>query len=66
MIDGVEYWVSAWVKESKAGNKFFSLSFKPKNEARRDPPPQQHRSRSSEPPRDHQAPLDDFDDSVPF
>jgi hypothetical protein len=29
LIDGVEYWLSAWVKEGKSG-KFFSLSFKPK------------------------------------
>lgn len=32
MIDGREYWISAWVKESKAGNKFFSLAFKPKEQ----------------------------------
>ena len=30
-INGVEYWQSAWVKESKAGKKFFSQSFTPKN-----------------------------------
>jgi hypothetical protein len=35
VIDGVEYWLSAWVKESKnSGQKFFSLSFKPKEERR--------------------------------
>ncbi len=27
MIDGQEYWLSAWVKDGKAG-KFFSLAFK--------------------------------------
>ena len=31
-IDGVEYWISAWVKEGPSG-KFFSLSFKRKDEA---------------------------------
>lgn len=31
MIDGREYWISAWVKDGKKG-KFFSLSFKPKEE----------------------------------
>lgn len=31
-IDGVEYWVNAWVKEGKRG-KFFSLKVKPKGEA---------------------------------
>lgn len=28
MIDGVEYWISAWVKENNTtGEKFFSLAF---------------------------------------
>lgn len=30
-VDGVDYWISAWVKEGKSG-KFMSLSFKPKDE----------------------------------
>lgn len=30
-IDGKEYWLSAWIKESKNGSKFFSLSVKPKD-----------------------------------
>jgi uncharacterized protein (DUF736 family) len=30
VIDGVEYWVSAWVKTSQAGTKFFSMAYKPK------------------------------------
>lgn len=29
MVDGVEYWISAWVKEGKKG-RFFSLAFEPK------------------------------------
>jgi len=36
-VAGVEFWLSAWVKESKDGRKFFSLSVKkkdaPKNSA---------------------------------
>lgn len=31
-VDGVEYWLSAWVKTSKSGQKFFSLSVKQKDE----------------------------------
>jgi hypothetical protein len=31
LIEGVEYWQSAWVKESKNGVKFFSQSFKRKD-----------------------------------
>lgn len=30
-INGVEYWISTWVKEGQKG-KFFSLAFKPKLE----------------------------------
>jgi hypothetical protein len=30
LIDGVEFWVSAWTKEDKNGNKWQSLAFKPK------------------------------------
>lgn len=33
-VEGVEYWVSAWVKEGQKG-KFFSLALKPK-EARQE------------------------------
>lgn len=29
MVDGVEYWVSAWIKQGPNG-KFFSLAFQPK------------------------------------
>lgn len=38
-IDGNEMWVSAWVKESKTGKKFFSMSFKPKEENSYKPQP---------------------------
>lgn len=33
-VGGEEYWLNAWVKESKKdGKKFFSLSVKPKDQA---------------------------------
>ena len=32
MIDGVEYWVSGWVKKDKNGHPWMSLAFKPKGE----------------------------------
>ena len=33
--NGVDYWLSGWIKESKDGKKFFSLSVKPKQPAPR-------------------------------
>ena len=34
-VDGTDYWLSAWIKESsKDGKKFFSLSIKPKDGAK--------------------------------
>jgi hypothetical protein len=32
-IDGVEYWVSGWLKKTKDGQPYLSLAFKPKNGA---------------------------------
>jgi uncharacterized protein (DUF736 family) len=29
-VGGKEFWLSAWIKESKAGKKYMSLSVKPK------------------------------------
>ncbi len=34
IIDGVEYFVDGWLKETQAGKKFLSLSFKRKNKQR--------------------------------
>jgi hypothetical protein len=52
MIDGAEYWVSAWTKTTKTGEKWVSLSFTPK-EARADKP-------ATTPA------LDSWDDAIPF
>jgi hypothetical protein len=29
-VNGQEFWLNAWLKESKSGGKFFSLSVRPK------------------------------------
>ena len=51
LIGGVEYWVSGWIKETKSGDKWLSLAFKPKDEA----------------PRKNQPPVDKADqDEIPF
>lgn len=31
-VNNVDYWISAWVRESKSGEKFFSISFTPKEQ----------------------------------
>ncbi len=53
LIDGREYWISAWVKEGQNG-KFFSLAFKPKE--------QQQERRQAPPP----AAEEPFSDDIPF
>lgn len=59
LIDGVEYWVSAWTKEGAKG-KFQSLSFQRK-EARQEPPARQaHRDR------DDPRTAGDYDADLPF
>jgi uncharacterized protein (DUF736 family) len=50
--NGVEHWFSAWIKDSKSGTKFMSVSARPKNDQ---PAPQ---------PRDYAA--DVKQDDVPF
>jgi hypothetical protein len=57
-VDGVEYWLSAWVKEGKpggkmAGRKFFSLSVSPKEQSAPKAAPQKAAS------------FDQLDDDIP-
>lgn len=55
-IDGVDYWISAWVREGPTG-KFFSLSFRQKENG----------NAAARPKKREPAPADDdFGDSVPF
>jgi hypothetical protein len=54
MIDGVEYWVSAWTKKDKNGNAWQSLSFEPKDKDARASKPQPRAKSNS------------IDDDVPF
>lgn len=54
-VDGVEYWLNAWVNE-KDGRKYFKISFKPKN-------PPQDPVRHTE-PETYTEPVDG--DNIPF
>ena len=51
-IAGVDYWISAWVKE-KDSKRYFSLAFKPKEERK-------------EAPRPNRGPAPAMDDEIPF
>jgi hypothetical protein len=53
LIDGVEYFINAWVKEGKNG-KYFSFSFRPKN-----PPAEKARP-------DESSAAAFIDDQIPF
>jgi uncharacterized protein (DUF736 family) len=50
-VDGAEFWLSAWLKTSKNGMKYMSLSIKPKEA----PTPDKSKPRAK-----------DFDDQIPF
>jgi hypothetical protein len=56
--DGTEYWLSAWLKTSKNGMKYMSLSIKPKNTDTAKPKNGTAKSTGGGP-----AP---FDDEIPF
>lgn len=70
-VNGVEYWVSAWIKERNDGSgKFFSLAVTPKEQnqeqrppARQAPPPTRQAQRPAQRPA---SGFDDMDDDIPF
>lgn len=51
-VNGVDMWISAWLKTSKDGNTFMSLSVQPKEAQASTPEPQ--------------PAVDALDDSIPF
>lgn len=57
MIDGREYWFSAWIKTGKSG-KFMSLAFKPKDFAQAEKKP--------DPISSGRSVKADMDDDIPF
>ena len=52
-VNNEHYWVSAWIKTSKAGVKFMSLKFNPKEAIKPKAPKEEKEN-------------DDFDDDIPF
>lgn len=59
-IEGGDYWINAWLKESKDGKKFFSLSFKRKDGTAARP---EAVTRAKEA---YVAAVRDLDDEIPF
>lgn len=57
-LNGQDYWVSGWLKSSKAGKKYMSLSVRPKMA-------QEHRGAPRNPP-PQTSPADDPSDDIPF
>jgi uncharacterized protein (DUF736 family) len=57
-VEGVEYWISAWVNESKAGKKYFSIKLRAKDAAAKPKPKADYD--------DSAAPADAFTDEIPF
>ena len=56
-VNGVDHYLSGWVKQSKNGKKFFSLSVKPKQEMAKQTVQKAQQQFNQE---------DDFSDDIPF
>lgn len=56
-VDGREFWVSSWIKTSKKGQKYMSLSVSAKDE---------NKTSRQEYSDKNQEPAPDFDDGIPF
>jgi hypothetical protein len=57
-IDGKQYWISAWIKDGRDGERFFSIAFKPKMA-------REHSGAPSNPPQPG-GQRDEFSDDIPF
>ena len=58
MINGQEMWMSAWLKTASNGSKFMSFSFQAKDQQAA---PQAQKQAARQP-----APVEDFNDDMPF
>lgn len=66
LIDGVEYWVSAWTKTDKNGDKYQSLAFTAKEAQQSRPKPEPRQERMSYGQASRSSYDDDLSDEVPF
>ena len=56
MIGGVEYWVSAWINETKTGTKYMKFKYQAKDDARKEPIPRAEHDKNARA----------LDDEIPF
>jgi hypothetical protein len=59
-VDGTDFWLDAWLKKSKEGKTYMSLSIKPKKDNG------QRTTRDDKPAAPATAAAGDFDDDIPF
>ena len=64
MIGGVEYWASGWTKERANGEKWISLSFKPKEARHQSAGPAY--ALPADPTGGRDGGFEQYDDSIPF
>lgn len=64
-VDGVEYWISSWLKKDKNGKTYMSLSFTAK-EAARNPPAREPVKQTRSQQREARGGFDDMGDREPF
>lgn len=67
IVDGVSYWLSAWVKDGAKG-KFFSLAVKPKDDRARSNSAKDDLRTAHAQPQGSRASMkqEPFDDDIPF
>lgn len=63
-VNGVDMWLSAWIKTDRKGGKFMSLAVKPKDADTR--PGMSGYASGPDRDADTRRPLDTLDDDIPF
>ena len=65
-INGVDYWLSGWIKTDKNGKTYMSLAFKPKDANQLASLRDELNAKSPQALGRKPSPADDLDDSIPF
>lgn len=62
-VDGVQYWMAAWLNESKDGEKYMSIKFTEKDDSS---PQERNKSRNAKQDTRGRKQDEDMDDDIPF